>query len=116
MWMDSRGVTHTVALPDPTVAMSADAVRALDGLSPDVRRLVFDALEDWYWNEYVTGDERTVITASRLGPIGAALPDGYINASLAGAEDAVALVRGAEAAWRIDVLEALQDYLEEMEE
>ncbi len=116
MWMDSRGVTHTVALPDPSVAMSPETITALEALSPEVRQLILDVLEDWYWNEYVSGAERTRITASRLASVGAALPSEYITARITCAEDALAVVRSTEAAWRIDVLEALQDYLEARDE
>lgn len=112
MWIDSRGVTHTVALPDPAAAMAPEAVSSLDALSGDDRARVLDELDSWYWNEYVAGPQRTEIAAAKLAPEGAPLPDGYITTRVRNAEEALDWVRNTEPAWRIDVLEAVQDYLE----
>lgn len=112
VWIDDHGITHTVALPDPAVAMSPHAVRGLEMLTEIARSEVLDALDNWYWNEYVTGEARAQMIAEGLGPLGVPLPAGYITAVIASAGDAVALVRATDPAWRIDVLEALQDYLE----
>lgn len=112
VWIDDHGITHTIALPDPAAGMSPDAVRGLDALTEKARSEILDALDDWYWNEYVSGEARSQMIAEGLGPSGVPLPDGYITAVIASAGDAVAVVRATDPAWRIDVLEALQDYLE----
>jgi hypothetical protein len=111
MWLDSKGVTHTVALPNPSAAMGPETVASLDALSADERARVLDALDDYYWNDYIAGS-RSDIVASDLAPEGAPLPDGFLTGTIENAEDAVGAVRSTEPAWRIDVLEVIQDYLE----
>jgi len=106
--MDSSGITHTVALPDPSRAMSLEAVQSLDALSEVERAEVLDALEEWYWNVYVAGQREDII-ASELGPEGEPLPDGYIVSEVSTGADDAALVESTDPAWRIDVLEAIQD-------
>jgi len=60
----------------------------------------------------VAGPQRTEIAAAKLAPEGAPLPAGYITTAIRNAAGALNLVRVTEPAWRIDVLEAVQDYLE----
>lgn len=115
MWLDSEGVTHTVALPDPSSAMSPETVASLDSLSIDERSRVLDLLDDYYWNDYIAAS-RTDMIKSPLAPEGAALPDGFLKGRAESAEQALAIVRATEPAWRIDVLEVIQDYLEQDED
>lgn len=112
--MDADGVGHTVALPDPSAAMTPGTISDLEALSIEERVRVLDALDRYYWHEYVTG-EREEYATSGLGPEGAPLPEGFVVGTVRTAEDAMAIVRSTEPAWRIDVLEALQDYLESTE-
>jgi hypothetical protein len=112
MWVDADGVTHTVALPDPSSAMSATTIAALNALSGDERVRVLGVLDDYYWNDYIA-NSRSEIIASHLAPEGAPLPDGFLAGPIRSAEEALALVKSTEPAWRIDVLEAIQDYLED---
>ncbi len=80
MWLDSKGVTHTVALPDPSMTMSPEMVASLDALSGDERARVLDVLDDYYWNDYIAVSRRDII-ASVLAPEGAPLPLGYLKGS-----------------------------------
>lgn len=112
MWLDSKGVTHTVALPDPSVGMSTETVASLDALTVDERARVLDVLDDYYWNDYIAVSRGDIIT-SALAPEGAPLPDGFLTGRIASAEQALAMVKATEPAWRIDVLEVIQDYLEQ---
>ena len=115
MWLDSEGVTHTVALPDPSAAMSTETVASLKALSEDERARVLDALDDYYWNDYIAFSPSDTITLA-LAPEGAPLPDGFLSGTIKSAEDALTMVDSTEPAWRIDVLEAIQDYLEQDDE
>jgi hypothetical protein len=112
MWMDSRGVTHTVALADPSRAMSVETVESLDSLSNNERVQVLQVLDDFYWNNFL-GNFRSRLIASDLAPEGASLPDGFVTATILNAHDALCAVRFTEPAWRIDVLEVIKDYLEQ---
>ena len=114
MWLDTDGVTHTAALPDPSSGMSPETVASLNALSEGERARVLGALDDYYRNDYIAAS-RNVIIASVLAPEGAPLPDGFVTGTIASADDALAVVRATEPAWRIDVLEVIQDYLEQEE-
>lgn len=111
MWIDANGVGHTVALPDPSVAMSAETVDSLKAMAPSARAELMDLLDDYYWNDYVARSRRELVR-SPMAPEGAPLPAGYITAVIGSAQDGVELVKATEPAWRIDVLEALQDFFE----
>lgn len=115
MWVDADGVGHTVALPDPASAMSPETVASLDALSEDERERVLKALDDYYWNDYIAGSRSEMIAAG-LAPEGVPLPDGFLGGVIKSANDALAAVKATEAAWRIDVLEAIRDYLEQDEQ
>lgn len=115
MWLDSKGVTHTVALPDPSAAMSPETVASLAALTDGERARVLELLGDYYWNDYIAVS-RSDISVSALAPEGAPLPNGFLTGTIESAEQALAIVKGTEPAWRIDVLEAIQDYLEQDED
>ena len=112
MWLDSQGVGHTVALSDPSSGMSPETVASLNALSASEQVRVLEALDDWYWNEYIASS-RDEFIASILAPVGAPLPQGFVIGTISSAAEALAIVRATEPAWRIDVLEAIQDYLEQ---
>jgi len=78
MWMDAEGVTHTVALPDPPTAMSPETLASLDAMSAEERTRVLEAVDDYYWNDYVAAS-RSDIIPSTLAPEGAQLPDGFLT-------------------------------------
>jgi hypothetical protein len=111
MWMDSLGVTHTVALPDPSAAMSPETAASLDSLSDDERTEVIRALDDFYWNSFLT-NSRSRLIAADLAPEGAPLPDDFVTGTIGSANDALRIVSATEPAWRIDVLEVIKDYFE----
>lgn len=108
MWMDSDGVTHSVALSDPSTAMGPETVASLNALSDDERSRVLKALDNYESDEAVWRE----IMASALGPEGEPLPHGFLTQTIRNADEALAVVNSAEPAWRIDVLLAIQDYLE----
>ncbi|MCE4026012.1 hypothetical protein LXM50_08505 [Microbacterium sp. Au-Mic1] len=112
MWKDAAGVGHTVALPDPSTAMTARTLAGLERLSRDERAAALEALDDFYWSEYAA-HHPNYFTTSDLGPIGVGLPDDYIDTEVQSADDVMTAVRNTEQAWRIDVLEAFQDYFEQ---
>lgn len=112
MWLDSTGVTHTVAVPDPSAAMSPETVASLDALSDNERARVLGVLDYYYWNDYIAVSRSDIIT-SALAPEGAPLPEGFLTGTIESAEEALAIVNSTEPAWRIDVLEVIQDYLEQ---
>lgn len=91
--------------------MSPETVASLDALTRDERAKVLDALDDYYWNDYIAVSRGDMVT-SVLGPEGAPLPDRFLSGTIDRAEDALMMVHSTEPAWRIDVLEAIQDYLE----
>ena len=68
--------------------------------------------DDCYWNDYIAGS-RSDIIASPLAPDGAPLPAGFLTGPIRSADEALALMKSTEPAWRIDVLEVIQDYLKD---
>lgn len=88
MWLDSRGVTHTVALSDPSKAMSRETTASLNSLSDEESAQVMRALDDYCWNDYVARS-RSDIIASVLAPEGASLPHGFVKGVIGSADDAL---------------------------
>ena len=75
---------------------------------------MIQVLDDHYWNDYLAGS-RSDIIASDLALEGDPLPDGFVTGIIQSAGDALRVVRATEPAWRIDVLEVIEDYLEQDE-
>lgn len=111
MWKDDDGITHSIALPDPTTAMTARTLAGLEALSVHERRRAFASLMDYFSADRAEGHLDTV-PASDLGPVDTPLPNGYIDAAIRSAEDVMDVVRSAEPAWRHDVGEVLLDYID----
>jgi hypothetical protein len=108
MWMDADGIAHTVSLPDPSRAMAPETVASLDALSEDERARLVDAL-DARWEALLASSPEV---GAALAPEGAPLPDGSVTGVISCVEDAIDVVDAAEDAWRLDVLLAIQDYVE----
>lgn len=110
MWMDSDGVAHTVALPDPSSAMSPETSASLDALSDAEKSRLLDLLDTEERTYFSIPSSEREESTDGLEEVG--LPDGFITGSFSSAEEVIATVRATTPAWRLDVLLALQDYVE----
>jgi hypothetical protein len=115
MWRTPDGVAHTVALPDPTYAMTPEFVESLDRL---------DASERQRLTSLITVSMNVVFDArpEDVDPVDLestewdALPDGYLHGSYPTARDLITYLGEIEARWRLDSLEAVDDYLDRLDD
>ena len=110
MWIDDDGVTHTVALPDPTWVMSKDFRESLDGLVAGGRealRLVVERAEARA-NEADWSDLR----GSEIH-VRAAAPVGLLHGRVMNPDDLAQAIDQVVPRWQLDAILALDDYLDE---
>jgi hypothetical protein len=109
MWIDDDGVTHTVALPDPTHVMTDDFRASLDALvarDRDALRAIVERAEirahETDWSELV-GSEMHVAAHA---------PAELLQGRLATPDDVAHAVDQVVPRWRLDVILALDDYVD----
>ena len=106
MWIDSKGVCHTIALPDPTALMTPAFRESFDALlttdSEAVEALIDD--ESWFVPDFrETGPQAEFVNRTP--------PTGLLSAAVASVDDLAATIRSVHVQWRLDVVLALEDYL-----
>jgi hypothetical protein len=112
MWIDADGVAHSVALPDPSDLMSVEFRTGLDDLltreSTAVSQIVEDE-EDRFFDEDLTtlADVEKESAFEGLAPPRSVL-DGHVGAP----DDVRTAIANADWRWRLDVICALDDYIE----
>jgi hypothetical protein len=109
VWIDDDGVLHTVALPDPADAMTEEFRVGLDSITGE-RRNALRAL--------VEGAQMRVFEAEWSGlprsedHVGAAPPTGLLQGEVRAPEDVARVIDDVEARWRLDAIEAIDDYID----
>ena len=110
MWVDDRGVCHTVALPDPTELMSEPFRQSLDQLMLQGQEELDGAIET---EEIRFFEERIGASASASEEavfVAAAPPIALLAEPVETVDDLRQLIRGIDERWRLDALLALDDY------
>jgi hypothetical protein len=109
MWIDDDGVTHTVALPDPTRVMSDDFRASLDALvagDRDALRVIVEHAEmrahEADWSDLVGSEIHVAAPA----------PVDLLQGRLATPDDVAHAIDQVVPRWRLDVILALDDYLD----
>lgn len=111
MWVDSQGVCHTAALPDPAFLMS-------DRFRRDLDRLIasdLDAVEELVASEeetfFVQTSPAVAVAGGESEFEGAVPPPEILNGAVASTVDLRDLIQGVSVRWRLDIILALDDYL-----
>lgn len=111
MWVDARGVAHTVASPEPHEHLAPALLAALSAADPETLERVESVLsgaEDDIYSDLPRGP---------VGPVGEGLPaelvigEGY-DGSAPLDEYAHDLVASTDSVWRLDVVMALTDVVD----
>jgi hypothetical protein len=112
VWIDDKGVYHTVAQPDPTTLMSEVFRASLDRLVAEKHEAVIEAIEseqDLFFEQprellaQGTPDEgRYVATAP---------PTKLLTDTVATIGELEVAIQSIESRWRLDALMALDDYV-----
>jgi len=112
MWIDERGVAHTVTLPDPTELMSGTFRRAFDALI-SVNRVVVAALlerveeqiyEQEIWSLPVD------LTFEQMSP-----PVGVLNGEVWAEGQLEAVLAEVDFRWKLDAVIGLVDYVDSLD-
>lgn len=109
MWLDDAGVAHTVALPDPTDVMADEFRAGLDTLLATDREAVRDAVEQRQ-DRLLAAGWADLDTPADL--VGAAPPEGLLRGAVSTVRHVEAALDGVSLQWQLDVLLALDDYLD----
>lgn len=112
VWIDADGVAHSVAVPDPSDLMSSTFQSALDALLVTDREavvLTLEQVETRLFAQDLTAlaDPEKEAVFEGLAPPGLLL-DGHVSTP----GDVRAVVECVEWRWRLDVICALDDYID----
>ena len=110
MWIDERGVAHTVALPKPKEIMTKSFRRSLDSLLHTERAQVETVLAGAEETIYEKGSLEPVDRETEAGYEGRTPPVKVLDGALTDANDLRAAIDNVDPRWRLDVVLALQDY------
>lgn len=111
MWVDDKGVYHTVSLPDPEYLMSPDFLESLRRLIAAHRDDVLEMLEEertrFYEREPVhqSGDDEGEF-------VEAIPPEGLLARGFDTAGELRELLQRVEERWRLDALFVLDEYID----
>jgi hypothetical protein len=108
MWVDSEGVAHTVALPEPAQVMTSQFRIGLDALVARDRAAVEHVLSQ---------AERGIFEALASGessdwPVEQPAPDGLLDQTVQVAMQLAVALAEVEICWRLDAVMAVEDYLD----
>ena len=113
MWLDAQGVVHTVAIPD--AAAVGDDVRAIvSGLDPAKKeelRLDLEALQDHYFDLVEAGEIQAA--SNEVNFEAKSLPFMVTEiGDLQGTAGLITYLQACEDRWRLDAVQAVQDYVD----
>ncbi len=112
MWIDAHGVAHSVALPDPTELMTVAFKQSLDAVASEERAAVLLILEEEEARVFgqdlsgLSDPEKESVFEGLTPPV--LILDGHMNAP----QDIRTAVESVDWRWRLDVICALDDYIE----
>jgi len=112
MWIDSDGVAHSVALPDPSDLMSAEFRRGLDALVSTESAAVSQVVEGEE-ARFFDQDLRTLADVEKDSAFeGLAPPRSLLDGFVSTPDDVRTAIASTDWRWRLDVICALDDYIE----
>lgn len=109
MWIDDRGVVHTVALPDPTGLMTPEFRRGFDAMALSHRQelqRVIDAADE----EISEAD--LIASADEDQYVACSPPLEILRGDVRRPDDVRLSIQQVSERWRLDVVLALDDYLD----
>lgn len=109
MWIDTEGVYHTVAVPDPTALMSPAFRSSLDRLLATLADGVAEVVESEETRFYDDRAGARGVVTIELQFEDVPAPE-VLTEPVSSLEDLRSLVRGVAFRWRLDALTALNDY------
>lgn len=109
MWVDGKGVLHTVALPDPTDVMTGEFRRGLDSLLAAERERLSDIVEDV--QARLLEMDWSHVNRSESG-IEATPPRDLLRGAVRTFDDVSDAIERVQERWRLDVALALEDYID----
>jgi hypothetical protein len=109
VWVDSEGVCHTVALPDPTVLMSEAFQDTLDQLLRTALEEVAQIIEAEEMRFYEDGPR--VFPSDNEAEFVGVVPPEVLTEPVKTTADLKSLLRRLDSRRRLDALAALDDYL-----
>ena len=109
VWVDGEGVGHTAALPDPTRVMTADFQATLDALIGRDREAVRGIVEHAEKRAYEA--DWSDLAGSEIH-VGAPAPADLLRGHLASPDDVARAIDQVVPRWRLDVILALDDYVD----
>jgi hypothetical protein len=112
MWKSFDGTAHTVALPDPTKAMTDEFVRSIEALSAADRELLAEAAEDLYDSL----DEILDAMDARepRSPEKDALPGKFLRGEFTSGAAVRDYLDSIDPVWRLDAYLVVEDLLDEL--
>jgi hypothetical protein len=109
MWRTPDGRAHTVALPDPTTAMTPDFVESLRALGPDARialAALLDEAQEEFFDLFHDVDPTEAAPPHEDG-----LPGAFLQGTFGSAKDIARYLNDIDVQWKLDALLAVEDYL-----
>jgi hypothetical protein len=109
MWRTPDGRAHTVALPDPTIAMTPEFVESLRALEPDARIALaasLDEAQEEFFDLFHDVDPTEPASTDEDG-----LPGAFLQGTFGSAKDIAQYLNEIDVHWRLDALLAVEDYL-----
>jgi hypothetical protein len=109
VWIDDENVAHTVALPDPTVVMTDEFRTSLDTIADGNRAALQGIVESAEMRAYASdwSDMNGAETHASVAP-----PGDLLKGRIVRPEDLASAIEQVDLRWRLDVIMALDDYME----
>lgn len=111
MWVDDRGVSHTVALPEPTELMSDIFLHCLNKLVSKGREHVAEVMFNDQLRFYEERAKLLVPDCSEAEFVGLPPPKDLLDTPFKTLADLRRLLDDVDVRWRLDALAAIEDYL-----
>jgi hypothetical protein len=107
MWLDERGVVHTVAVPEPSSVLGPELVSTIATAKRSERKALDRALERLRDSFYESME-------TQFAPLGVenGVPDRGLLADDIIVSDIPACLERVSLIWRIDLIDAVQDVLD----
>lgn len=109
MWVDGKGVLHTVALPDPTDVMTGEFCRGLDSLLVAERERLRGIIEDV--QARLLEMDWSHMNRSEVD-VDSTPPRELLHGAVQTSDDVSDAIERVPERWRLDVALALEDYID----